>query len=318
VTRLGLGCSPLANLYAPVIEQTARDTVTRALELGLRFFDTAPLYGYGVSEQRVGQALASVPREEFTLATKVGRLLRADAPVDESMGFEGDPFFKDTPPVNPTFDFSYDGVKRSFEESLERLGLERVDVLHIHDSGAYLDDVIAGAFPALDELRSQGVIAAIGAGMSEPDVATPRALDLDCLLLAGRYTLLDQTGLEELLPLCGQRGIAVIIGGVYNSGILAAPQAGATFEYKPASAELIERAERLDQVCARHGVPLKAAAIQFPFGHPAVVSVIIGSRSAAELDENVAMFNTPIQSELWDELRAEGLLAPDVPVPAPS
>jgi D-threo-aldose 1-dehydrogenase len=225
--------------------------------------------------------------------------------------------FKDVPALNPVYDFSYDGVMRSVEESLERLGVERVDVLHVHDPDDHLEEALAGAYPALDRLRAEGAIGAVGAGMTQTPalVRLAQAADFDCFLLAGRYTLLDHGGLTELLPLCEQRGISLIVGGVYNSGILADPAPGATFDYAQAPPALLERARRLHEVCARHGVPLKAAAIQFPLGHPAVASVLTGCRSAAELEENVRMFETPIPADLWAELRAEDLLAPDVPVP---
>jgi D-threo-aldose 1-dehydrogenase len=219
--------------------------------------------------------------------------------------------------VNPVFDFSYDGVMRSLEESLERLGLDRVDVLHIHDPDDHYDEALAGAYRALDRLRSEGTIGAVGAGMNQSAMLArfAREADFDCFLLAGRYTLLDQSGLADLLPLCEERGISIIVGGVYNSGLLADPRPGAPFDYEPAAAELVDRAVRLRDVCARHGVPLKAAAIQFPFGHAAVASVLTGARSPAELEENVAMFLHEIPPDMWDELRREQLLGEDVPTP---
>jgi D-threo-aldose 1-dehydrogenase len=219
--------------------------------------------------------------------------------------------------MNPVFDFSYDGVMRSFEESLIRLGMERIDVLHIHDPDNHFNQALEGAYRALDSLRDDGLISAVGAGMNQVEMLTrfAREADFDCFLLAGRYTLLDQTGGDELLPLCLERGIAIIAGGVYNSGILADPTPGTHYNYQPASAELLDRAQRIAGVCSRHGVPLKAAAIQFPLGHPAVNSVLIGCRSAAEVEENVRMFETPIPSQLWEELKAEHLLPAEAPVP---
>ena len=307
VTRLGLGSASLGGMFTPVDEQDGRDVVELAWQLGLRFFDTAPLYACGEAERRVGHVLAGKARDEFVLATKVGRLLRHDPASAEGR-------------VELVFDFSYDGVLRSVEESLERLGLDRLDVLHIHDPEDYPVDVLAEAYPALDRLRSEGTVRAVGAGMNHADplVRLAREADFDCFLLAGRYTLLDQSGLDELLPLCERNGIAVIVGGVYNSGILGGLQAGATFDYAPAPREVIDRVRRLDEVCARHGVPLKAAAIQFPLGHPAVVAVLAGSRSVAELEECVRVFEAPIPSALWEELRAEGLLGADVPAPTES
>jgi D-threo-aldose 1-dehydrogenase len=206
---------------------------------------------------------------------------------------------------------------RSLEESLERLNLGRIDVVHIHDPDEHFDEALNGAYPALDRLRRDGAIGAVGAGMNQAEMLAQfaRVADFDCFLLAGRYTLLDQVALPELLPLCASKNIAIIAGGVYNSGILAGPGPGATFDYVPAPPELIERALQLEAVCARHDVPLKAAAIQFPLGHPVVASVVIGARSVAELDENVAMFRHAIPDDLWQELKAEGLLPEAAPVP---
>lgn len=311
VTRLGLGTAPLGGLFEEVSDDQARAAVEAAWSAGLRFFDTAPLYGHGLAERRLGAVLSGCPRDDFTIATKVGRLLRLDAPPEPGQAFKG------VPPVNPIFDFSYDGVMRSFEESLQRLGLERVDVVHIHDPDDHFEEALNYAFPALDRLRSEGLIGALGAGMNQAEMLArfAREADFDCLLLAGRYTLLDQIGLAELLPLCLDRGIAVIAGGVYNSGILADPRPGVAYNYLPAPSELLERARRLRTVCERHGVPLKAAALQFPLGHPAVTVVLTGSRSAAELQENLSMFRMNIPSGLWEELKAEGLLSMDAPTP---
>ena len=301
VTRLGLGTAPLGDLYEAVADDVAEATVTTAIDLGLGLVDTAPLYGNGSAERRIGRALASVEHGSVIVATKVGRLLRS---ID---GAE----------VSPVFDFSYDGVMRSVEESLERLGLDRVDILHIHDPDDHHDEALEGAYAALDQLRSEGSIGAVGAGMDQAEMLArfAREGDFDCFLLAGRYTLLDQGGLAELLPACLERDISIIAGGVYNSGLLADPRPGARFDYEPASAALVARAVHLREVCDRHGVPLKAAAIQFPLGHPAVATVVIGARSPAELTENVAMFRHPIPAALWDELRAERLLAEEVPTP---
>jgi D-threo-aldose 1-dehydrogenase len=311
VTPLGLGGAPLGGLFRPVADEEAHRVVRTAYELGLRFFDTAPLYGHGLSERRFGHALGGLPRDTFVLSTKVGRLLRADAPPDPRRQFKG------IPPVNPVFDFSYDAVMRSVEESLERLGLDRIDVLLIHDPDDHYEPAISEAYRALDTLRSEGTIGALGAGMNQAEMLArfAREGDFDCFLVAGRYTLLDQAALVELLPLCVEKRIAIIIGGVYNSGILAGPREGATFNYEPAARHWLERARRLEAVCDRHGVPLKAAAIQFPLAHPAVVTVLTGARSVAELEENVRMFRTEIPPALWQELRAEDLLPDEAPVP---
>jgi D-threo-aldose 1-dehydrogenase len=311
VTRFGLGTAPLAGLFEAVDEAQAIRVVERAWEAGVRFFDTAPLYGHGLAETRVGRVLRQMPRDEFTLATKVGRLLRAGAPPEPGQVFRG------VPPVNPVFDFSYDGVMRSVEESLERLGLSRVDVLHIHDPDDHYDEALSGAYPALAKLRADGVIRAVGAGMNQSEMLArfAREGDFDCFLLAGRYTLLEQGALEELLPLCVERRIAIIAGGVYNSGILADPKPGAHYNYAAAPTALLERAQRIREVCERHGVPLKAAAVQFPLGHPAVATVVIGCRSVAQLDESLEMFSIDIPPALWQELKAEGLLQEDAPTP---
>ena len=318
VTRLGLGTAPLGGLFEAVDEQEAQAVVTRSLDLGARFLDTAPLYGFGVAEERLGRALAGVPRERFRIATKVGRLLDADAPPEVAVNPGGRPLFVGAPALNSRFDFSRDAVMRSLVESLERLGLDRVDVVHIHDPDDDCEQALASAYPVLEELRAQRAIGAIGVGTAgiETLLRFAREAEPDCFLLPGRYTLLAQPALAELLGLCEQRGISVIVGGVYNSGILAGPTGRPTFDYVPAPPELLERARRLDAVCARHGVPLKAAAIQFPFGHPAVANVLSGARSVAEMEENAQMFELPIPAELWAELRAEGLLGAEVPVPS--
>jgi D-threo-aldose 1-dehydrogenase len=300
--RVGLGTAAIAGLFEAVDEDAALATMERAWERGIRFFDTAPLYGHGLAERRLGQALEGRPRDEYVLATKVGRLLRADAPPDATQQI-----WEGVPPVNPTFDFTFDGALRSVDESLARLGVERIDVLHVHDPDDHLEEALAGAYRALDRLRSDGAIAAVGAGMNHvgPLVRLARQANFDCFLVAGRYTLLDQTALPELLPVCLDRGIGVIAGGVLNSGILAG---GETFDYRPAPRPLLERVRRLEAVCSRHGVPLLAAALQFPLGHPALTSVLIGARSVEELDASLDLLDLSIPEELWAELRAEGLL----------
>jgi D-threo-aldose 1-dehydrogenase len=311
VTRFGLGTAPLAGLYEAVPEEQALAVISRAWDAGVRHFDSAPLYGFGLAEIRLGKALRDKPRGDFVLATKVGRLLRADAPPEAGQNFRG------TPPVNPVFDFTYDGVMRSVGESLERLQLERIDILHIHDPDNHYDDAIHGAYKALDRLRSEGVIQAVGAGMNQAEMLArfAREGDFDCFLLAGRYTLLDQVALDELLPICMERGIAIIAAGVYNSGILADPKTGARYNYTAAPEPLLERARQIRAVCERHGVPLKAAALQFPVGHPSVSCVVVGCRSVDQLDESIRMFETDIPPALWQELKAKGLLREDAPTP---
>jgi D-threo-aldose 1-dehydrogenase len=314
VSALALGTAPLGNLFAPVAEEDAAATVGAALEAGLTYVDTAPHYGLGLAERRLGRLLAGVPRDRFVVSTKVGRLVRPLAP-GETADPEG---FADSPPARRVWDLSGDGVRRSLEESLERLGLDRVDILLLHDPDDHEREAYEQAFPALIELRDQGVVTAIGAGMNQAEMLTRfvRDLDIDVVLVAGRYSLLDQRALAELLPTCAARGTAVVVGGVFNSGLLADPRPGATFDYAPAPPELVDRAARLAEVCARHGTPLRAAALAFPFGHPAVTSVLVGARSAAEVKDAVACFEWPVPGELWAELVATGLLPADVPNPA--
>ena len=272
VTRLGLGCAALGNLYEAMDDGRASATVDAAWAAGLRFFDTAPLYGHGLSERRVGAALRARPRSDFVLATKVGRRLVP--------GRDRDSLFAEAPALRPVFDFSYDAVLRGVEESLERLGLPRIDVMQVHDPDAHEADALAGAFRALRRLRETGVIAAVGAGMNHSAMLARFAEQglVDCVLLAGRYTLLDQSAVADLLPAASAKGVAVILGGVFNSGLLADPRPGAYFDYAPASPEVVARARALAVICERHGVPLGAAALQFSAAHPAVTSVLVGAR----------------------------------------
>lgn len=309
---LGLGTAPLGGLFSPVSDDQAQAVIDAAWARGIRFFDTAPLYGHGDSERRLGAVLRGRTRDDFVVATKVGRLLRRPAmPAPE------DAYYKDTPPERPVFDFSYDGVMRSFEESLARLGLDRIDILHIHDPDAHEAEAAGGALQALARLRAQGAIRAIGAGMNQWQMLArfAEAGGFDCFLLAGRYTLLDQSALPVLLPLCAGRGIRIVAGGVYNSGLLADPRPGAKFNYDDAPPELLARARRLAAACRNHGVELRAAAVQFPRFHPAIATVLAGPRSVGELDDTLAMTRVPIPAALWEELRAEGLLPDGAPTP---
>ena len=311
VTRLGFGAAPIGNLFTRVADDDASTAVEAAWDAGVRFFDTAPLYGHGLSEQRLGAALRTHARDDYVLATKVGRLLTPEVVND-------DDGFVDTPPVGWAYDFSHDAIRHSLDASLARLQTDRIDLLHVHDPDEHAEDALRGAFPALRALRDQGVVRAIGAGMNQSALLARfvREADVDCVLLAGRYTLLDQSGLDELLPLCAQRGTSVIAGGVFNSGLLADPSPRATYDYAPAASELVARAQRLAEVCARHGVDLKAAALRFPLAHPAVACVLTGARSAAEMAENARLFSQPIPLALWDDLRRERLLDDRVPTPA--
>ena len=298
VTRLGLGCAALGNLYDAMDDAQAHATADAAWAAGLRLFDTAPLYGHGLSEHRIGAALRVRPREEYVLATKVGRRLVP--------GRDPSTIFADAPALVPVFDFSYDAVLRGVEESLARLGLSRVDVLHVHDPDAHEAEATVGAFRALTKLRAERVIGAIGAGMNQSAMLArfiERGL-VDCVLLAGRYTLLNQSALADLLPKAEAAGVAVILGGVFNSGLLADPRPGARYDYAPAPPALLARARSLAAICERHGVPLGAAALQFSAAHPAVASVLIGARSPAEVEQALRWFAQPIPQELWQALRS--------------
>jgi D-threo-aldose 1-dehydrogenase len=354
VGPLGLGTVPIGGLYEPISDEDAYAVVRRAYELGIRLFDTAPQYGSGLAEIRLGSVLPEFDRASIVLATKVGRLVRpitfgaktkrvlveslksgdvrriagdaykitrrlarGSSGLDVQMGA---PFDRGQAAMESYYDFSYDGVMRSVDESLGRLKVDRVDLLYIHDPDHHHDEALAGAFKALDKLRSDKVVGAIGVGMNQTAmlVRFAREAPFDVFLAAGRYTLLDQEALDELLPECERRGMSVIVGGVYNSGILANPTANATFNYTRAPEEVIAKAKRIQAVCDRHGVPLMAAAIQFPLHHPVVAAVLTGTRSVAEIEQNVEMFQVPIPNAMWDELRAEGLIPGAAPVLAPA
>jgi D-threo-aldose 1-dehydrogenase len=308
VTALSLGTAPLGNLFTPVTDAQAAAVVDAAFDVGIGYVDTAPHYGAGLAEERVGRALAGRDRSTFTLSTKVGRLLRPLRP-----GETADPQgFVDAPARAREWDFSAAGIRASVEASLARLGLDRIDValLHDPDDPAHEREVYEAGYAALAQLRAQGVVGAIGAGMNQSAMLTRfvHDFDLDVVLCAGRYTLLDQSALADLLPECARRGTSVVIGGVYNSGLLADPKPGARFDYGPAQAETVRTAEALAELCGRYGVPLKAAAVQFPLRQPAVASVLVGCKNAAEVRENAAMFEHSIPEELWTELAKSGLV----------
>jgi D-threo-aldose 1-dehydrogenase len=324
LTRLGFGGSSIGGLFSAVTEDDALTAIRHAWDLGIRYFDTAPLYGYGASERRFGAALRGEHRDAYVLSTKVGRLVRqpheigSDDEVDHQR-FDGrdDAFYVISGPEHIVFDYSADGIRRSIEESLERLGLDRIDIALIHDPDDHWQVALDGAYPALARLREQGMIRAVGAGMNQSEMLTRfvRETDMDAVLLAGRYTLLEQGALDELLPACVERHVAVLVGGVMNSGLLADPQAGSRFNYTPAPAEVVERARRIREVCDRHGIPLRAAAIQFPLAHAVVTSLVVGVRTVAHLDEYPAFARFEIPAALWDDLRSEGLLRLDAPTP---
>ena len=305
-----LGGAPLAGLFNPVSPDDAEACLEAAWDAGIRYVDTAPHYGAGLSERRIGAFLASKPRAERTLSTKVGRILEPVEAPTESFGFPGQDGF------TRRFDFSRDGILRSFSESLDRLGTS-IDGVFLHDPDDHERQAVDEAWPVLAELRAQGVIRWAGAGMNGTSMLTRfvRETDMDVVLLAGRYTLLDQSALDDLLPACLDRGALVVVGGVYNSGILADPHPQATYDYLPAPPELLDRARRIQTVCLRYDVPLAAASSRFPTGHRAVGGVLIGSRSAAEIRLNAELAAVPIPADLWAELKADGLLREEAPVP---
>ncbi|MGJ4953678.1 aldo/keto reductase [Bradyrhizobium sp. HKCCYLS20291] len=311
VTRLGLGTAPLGGLFEPVSDQDAEATIAAAWSNGVRFFDTAPFYGFGLAEQRLGAFLRQQPRDSYVLSTKVGRLLRPEPNPAE------DPQFKGVPPVRAYFDYSYDGVMRSVEESLTRLGFDRIDILLVHDPDDHYDDAVAGAFRALQRLRDDGSIKAIGAGMNQSEMLArfAEAVSVDCFLLAGRYTLLDQGSLNTLLSLCQRQSIAILLGGIYNSGILADPFGQAKFNYEDANADLVARARQLDALCKQHGTELKAAAIQFCLAHPAITVGLQGARTAQEAADNIAMAQAPVPAAFWRALRDSNLVDARAPLP---
>ena len=296
-----LGTAPIGGLFAPVPASDAHATLDAAWQAGIRAFDTAPHYGVGLAERRLGEFLAGKPRAEYVVSTKVGRLLVPSAdPVD---GAEG---FYDTPSLTRVWDFSGDGARRSLEESLRRLGLDKVDVVLIHDPDDHAVEALDGAYPALHELRSQGVVGAIGIGMNSPEIPTwfiARA-DIDCVLIAGRYSLLDKSAAVELLPECERRGVGVLVGGVFNSGILASPRANATYDYRPAPPELVERAQRFHAACARRGLPIGAAALAFALRHPAVTAALVGARTADEIAQDAGFLALDVPGDLFAELGA--------------
>ena len=315
LSELSLGCAQLGNLYRVVSEHDARATVDTAWELGIRYFDTAPHYGLGLSERRLGSALQARARGDFVISTKVGRLLE---PLPKVEGLDHDGYA--VPATHRrVFDFSRDGIRRSLTESLERLGLERVDVVYLHDPDEHVQDVLDSGFPALAELRGEGAVGAIGAGMNDAAVLARlvRGTDMDIVMLAGRYTLLEQNSLDDLLPACEERGVAVVAAGVFNSGILARPEPPeqAKYDYIDAPAELLERARAIARVCERHGTTLPAAAIAFPLAHPAVVSVCVGARNPEQIGLNAARHAHAVPTGLWAELKAAGLLREHAPTP---
>lgn len=323
---LALGGAPLGNLYAPLADGDAIALVRHAYDGGVRYFDTAPHYGNGLSEQRMGEALRGLPRDAYRLSTKVGRLLVADDAAPRNQ--HG---YVDVLPYVQRWDYTRDGTLRSLDDSLQRLQVERIDYVYIHDVAAdahgaaqpqRFREAMEGAVPALDQLRAEGTIRGFGLGVNDWRVCVDalRHADLDVLLLAGRYTLLDQSALPVLLPLCLERGARIMLGGPFNSGILASgtrPADGRPvyFDYAPAPPDVIARTAAIEAVCAAHGVPLQAAALQFPRAHPAIACVVAGARSTAELDENLRLAQHPIPAAFWRELKAQRLVDEEAPLP---
>ena len=325
-TELGFGSAPMGNLFRAISEDEAQGILEAAWAGGVRYFDTAPLYGLGLSETRLNRFLRTKPRDAYLLSTKVGRLLHPCPPGQHT----GLGKWFDVPNRQEEYDYSYDGVLRSLEFSFERLGVDRVDILYAHDlcifthgskaaSDARIDEFFArGGYKAMAELRDQGVVRAIGAGVNEWEVCQTLAErgDMDLFLLAGRYTLLEQEALTSFLPLCEERGIGIVVGGPYNSGILATGAIpGANYNYSEAPPDIMARVARIEATCTRHGVKLIEAAFAFPLGHPAVVAMIPGGQSVAQMQSNLAIASARIPAELWSDLKAQGLLRQDAPTP---
>mgnify|MGYP002629891342 FL=1 len=304
LTRLSLGTAPLAGLFKSVDISESDQLIRTALDNGMNYFDTAPLYGHGLAEERLGRILSNVTKP-FVLQTKVGRVLNWVEKADPV------PWFPDADPhIQPVFDYSADGIKRSLDESLKRLGVDQIDIALMHDAENHISEAINIAYPVLADLKRQGIIKAIGIGINLCDVAIEimKNVDLDIVLLAGRYTLLDQSAQNKLLPYALERRVDITIGGVFNSGVLADPKPGATFEYLPASDEIIKKAQEIGAFLKNLGIPLTAAALQFPLRHPAVTSVLTGSRNSKELLANAADFDLELPEDIWNQLEDAGLI----------
>jgi D-threo-aldose 1-dehydrogenase len=315
LTELGFGAAVIGNLYRETSDQDAEEAIDAAWDAGIRYFDTAPHYGLGLSERRLGKALANRPRNEFVLSSKVGRLL---VPNEHPTG-QDDEGFAVPDELRRERDYSRDGVLRSIEASLERTGLDRLDVVYVHDPDDYWQQAADGAMPALAELRDQGVISAIGAGMNQSAMLARflRETAADIVMLAGRYTLLEQGALDDVLPAASELGKSVVAVGVFNSGLLSRPRPApdAKFNYEDAPPELVDRANRIADICEQHGTTLPAAAVAFPLGHPSVVNVTLGMRSADQVRRNVELLNTHVPAALWSDLQEAGLLRRDAPLP---
>ncbi len=319
LTAMGLGCAQLGGLYQAMSDGEAQAVVDAAWDAGIRYFDTAPYYGYTLSERRLGAALRERERDSFVVSTKAGRLMLLDASVQAGENGWAQPL-----PFRPRFDYNYDGIMRSHQDSLRRLCLDRIDILYVHDIGRathgnlhnhyWKQLTLGGGFRALTELREQGSVRAIGLGVNEWQIVAEAidVCDIDCALLAGRYTLLEQAAREPLLDLCARRGVGIVIGGPFNSGILAGTR---KFDYADAPSGIVKRVEAIEAVCRDYGVPIQAAALQFPMAHPAVLSCVSGAHSPEQMRENAAWFAQPLPGELWQELVRRGLLDCRAPTP---
>lgn len=322
VTAFGFGTAPIGNIFREIDEATSDGMIQKAWDTGVRYYDTAPMYGHGLAELRTGYSLRWKNRDDFVLSSKVGRVLKPARKED----IEFAPW-TNAGRFTMHFDYSYDGVMRSFEDSLQRMNLERMDICFIHDIDVFtrgadqpevFEQAMDGAWKALSNLRDQGVVKAIGVGVNEWEVchAALERRDFDCFLLAGRYTLLEQDSLDKFLPLCEERGAAVVVGGGFNSGILATgAKDGAKYNYAPAPADIMEKVRQIELVCVDHKVPLPAAALQFVVAHPAIPTFMAGTRTVEQLEQNLAWFSHPIPADFWAELKAKGLLRDDAPTP---
>jgi D-threo-aldose 1-dehydrogenase len=324
VSDMGFGAAPIGNFLRPISEEDSAAMINRAWDAGMRYFDTAPYYGHGLSEARIGQNLRWRPRREFVVSTKVGRVLKPARrkDIDFKPWVDGLPFAS-------VYDYSYDGTMRSFEDSLQRLGLEYIDVLFIHDADVfthgpelqkvYFKQAMDGCYRALRKLRDEGTVKAIGFGVNDVAVMVDfmRQGDFDALLLAGRYTLLEQEPLDELLPLCEKRKAAVVIGGGFNGGILATGAVpGAKWNYAPAPDPIMKKVAKIELVCAQHKVPLAAAALQFLLAVPSVASHVPGTRNVAQMEQNIALVSHPIPAAFWQDMKQRKLIRQDAPVPS--